>query len=59
MFCSDEGACVACVLGLLSLLGDGLRLLLPVLFFREPQPALRHIDQDRSLCFKRDGARKV
>jgi hypothetical protein len=49
------------------LLGDGLRLfgyrrdnfLLGFLFFREAQVGLRYVDQDRTLCLKRDGARKV
>jgi hypothetical protein len=44
---------------LFLLLRDGLRLLLRLLFFCEPQVGLRHIDQDRTVCFKRDGARKV
>jgi hypothetical protein len=55
-------------LDLLLLLGDGLRLfgygrrdnfLLRFLFFREAQVGLTYVDQDRTLCFKRDGARKV
>ena len=33
--------------------------LLRVLVFRKLQPVLRHVDQDRSLSFKRDGARKA
>ena len=50
------------------LLGDGLRLfgyrrrdnfLLRFLFFREAQVGLRYVDEDRTLCLKRDGARKV
>jgi hypothetical protein len=55
-------------LDLLLLLGDGLTLfgyrrrdnfLLCFLFFREAQVGLRYVDQNRTLCFKRDGMRKV
>jgi hypothetical protein len=54
-------------LDLLLLLGDGLRpfgyrrrdnFLLRFLF-REAQVGLRYVDEDRTLCLKRDGARKV
>lgn len=34
-------------------------LLLRFLFFREAQVGLRYVDQDRTICLKRDGARKV
>ena len=49
-------------------MGNGLRLLscgatdnflLCFLFFRELQVGLRYTDHDRTVCFKRDGARKV
>ena len=54
-------------LGLLLLLDGWLRLLgygrrldnCRFLFFREPQPALRHVENDGAIPFKGDFARKV
>jgi hypothetical protein len=55
-------------LDLLLLLGGGWRLdryegpdrfLLRFLFFREPQPGLRHLDQGGARCFKGNEARSV
>ena len=54
-------------LDLLLLLGGWLRLLgygrrldnCRFLFFREPQPALRHVENDGAIPFKGDFARKV
>src|SRR5262245_43400262 len=52
-------------LDLLLLLGDGLRLFgyrrwdNSLVRFRELQIVLRYVDQDRAVCFKRDGTRKL
>jgi hypothetical protein len=46
--------------GWLRLLGYGRRLdNCRFLFFREPQPALRHVENDGAIPFKGDFARKV